>query len=85
MTDLMEEMFGDQLKEERRAARERVKKARIQGKKEGKREGKQEGQNNLSSLYKKLFNENRNDEIKRISEDYEYRDKLLEEMFPTES
>ncbi len=48
-------------------------------------ESKKEGQNNLSSLYNKLIKENRNDDIRRISEDYAYRDRLLNEMFPQEA
>ena len=48
------------------------------------KEARIEGHNDLSSLLKKLIKENRNDDIKRISEDYAYRDKLLNEMFPQE-
>ncbi len=46
---------------------------------------REESKNNLSLLYNKLVRENRNDDIKRISEDYDYRDKLLNEMFPQEA
>ena len=37
--------------------------------------------NNISILLRKLIDENSSDDIKRISEDYQFRDKLLNEMF----
>ena len=76
MTDLLEEFYGDQLRAQRKETREKVKKARIQA--------KMEGQNEIASLCTKLYNENRGEDIKRINEDFEYRKKLLEEMFPQE-
>ena len=49
------------------------------------KEAKIDERNKISSLLNKLVRENRNDDIKRISEDYAYRDKLLNEMFPQEA
>ncbi len=40
---------------------------------------------NISLLYSKLFKENRIDDAKRIANDEDYRDKLLNEMFPQEA
>ncbi len=81
MSDLLEEFYDDQLRVQRKATREKIKKARIQGE----RKGEKKGLNKLSSLYSKLYKEKRSEDIKGINEDYEYRDKLLEEMFPQEN
>ena len=70
MSSVIERFYGEELQ----AARE-----------ESRREGKVEGKNDLSSLLNKLVRENRNDDIKTISGDYAYRDKLLREMFPQEA
>ena len=70
MSSIIERFYGDELKE-----------AREEAKKEGKIEGMKEMGNNISILLRKLIDENRTDDIKRISEDYQFRDKLLNEMF----
>lgn len=42
--------------------------------------GKAEGENKMASLIKMLFDQNRIDDIKRVSEDEAYRAKLMEEF-----
>jgi len=50
-----------------------------EGKLEGRLEGRLEGQEQLSTLIKKLLLENRIDDIKKVTESSEYREKLLKE------
>ena len=84
MSDVIEEFFGDRPKAERKKLREKTKKAMQEGFREGFREELKKGMDELSALYAKLFEENRTDDIERINEDREYRDRLLKEMFPPE-
>ena len=47
---------------------------------EGERKGKVEGENKLGALIDSLIDAGRNDEIKKVTSDVEYRQKLYEEF-----
>ena len=52
---------------------------RIEGRLEGRSEGKVLGAEQMAKLTGKLLDENRLEDLRRITEDKEYRDKLLKE------
>ncbi len=53
---------------------------RREGRIEGRIEGRDEGRDEIMNLVNILISENRLDDIKRVTEDKEYCDKLLEEL-----
>lgn len=56
-----------------------VKKGKSDGRIEGRSEGKVLGAEQMAKLTGKLLDENRLEDLRRITEDKEYRDKLLKE------
>ena len=51
-----------------------------EGRKEGRKEGQAEGQKRMSLLTAKLLEENRLDDLKKITEDEEFMEQLMKEF-----
>lgn len=77
LTDFDEKKYRKMIKEE--AREEGFEKGREEGREEGRREGREEGIQNITELNRRLFQDQRLDDLKRSLEDEKYQMQLMKE------